>query len=61
MATSATYTASFGNSVAATSYADSVNPASPNYLKFKTNATTNTGATGCTTEPYAPTGTTAIR
>ena len=60
VATSAAYTASFGNSVAATSYADSVNPASPNYLKFKTNATTNTGANGCTTEPYVPTGTTAI-
>ena len=57
---SAAFTASFGSSVAATSYADSVNPASPNYLKFKTNATTNTGGNGCMTDPYVPTGGTAV-
>ena len=60
VATSTAFTASFGSSVAATSYADSVNPASPNYLKFKTNATTNTGGNGCMTEPYVPTGQTAL-
>jgi hypothetical protein len=60
LAPSAAFTASFGSSVAATSYADSVNPASPNYLKFKTTNTTNTGGAGCTTEPYVPTGQTAV-
>lgn len=60
LAPSAAFTASFGSSVAATSYADSVNPASPNYLKFKTTGTTNTGANGCMADPYVPTGQTAV-
>lgn len=60
LAPSAAFTASFGSSVAATSYADSVNPASPNYLRFKTTNTTNTGANGCMADPYVPTGQTAV-
>lgn len=60
LAPTTAFNASFGSSVAATSYADSVNPASPNYLKFKTTNTTNTGGNGCMADPYVPTGSTAL-
>ncbi|MBL9003481.1 MAG: hypothetical protein JNJ46_04490 [Myxococcales bacterium] len=60
LAPSAAFTASFGSSVAATSYVDSVNPGSANYLKFKTPGTTNTAGAGCMADPYVPTGQTAV-